>query len=202
MNEPIKQHYIPQSYLKYFATEEKGVYLVDVYDESEAVLLRRQNIANICYKKNLYTLDTADPKKKYFLETFYAQNVDNHFTEIHDILTDPNILVITAEQKHKIISCFLSLYFRTTKFLHGRFVVFERFLEFVLNREPTKEDLSFTFSGRKYSFKRSEIVQFKSMVKEEFRQDYILSHLEYWTNYFQKKLQNGLSVCRITGDIN
>jgi hypothetical protein len=202
MSEPVRQHYIPKSYLKYFATEEKDNFIVDIYDERNEKLLPRQDISSICLKRNLYTLDSEDPNKKYFLELFYAEHVDQHFSEIHDLLTDPEVTTISIEQKQKIISCLLSLYFRTTKFLNGGYSFFERFIDRALSMQPDKEEMSVVYLEQRFKFKRSEVHLFKAKMKEEFRHAFVLSHVEQWTNFFHNKLQNGITICKITEDVN
>jgi hypothetical protein len=199
MNEPIKQHYIPQSYLKYFATENCGDFIVDVYDPRIGTRLRKQNISGICFKRHLYTLKNVPPDKKYFVEKFYAEHVDTNFTSIHSILTNPNIQYITLEQKEMIILSLLSLYFRTTKFLQGSIVMIEKMIdEIVVNSK--EEVIHFSLENIKYTFKKSEIDQFKNELKEEHRLSFVLSHVEYWQDFYKKKLKNGMQVCKIVDD--
>lgn len=201
MSEPIRHHYIPRSYLKYFATKIKNEYFSDIYDARESRLLRNQNISSFCFKKDLYSLKSSDPKLRFFLEKFYATDVDAYFSEIHDLLVNPSVINISKDQKEKIISCLLSLYFRTTKFLHGGWNLFEDIFEEVLRNKPNEENLSFVVNKTKYEFRRSDADSFKSNTKEEFRQQYILSQFEMWLRYYEGKLLNGMSVYKVSDDI-
>jgi hypothetical protein len=196
MNEPVRQHYIPQSYLKYFATEVKGDFLIDAYDIRTGKALKNKNISTICFKKHLYTLDNMPADKKYFVEKFYADHVDSNFTEIHKILTDPKVEFITIEQKEKIILSLLSLYFRTTKFLHGSFSVLDKIIDGLVESSTDKE-IRFTYEGERHVFNKNEANEFKNKLKEEQRMSFVLSHLEYWEDFYTRKLKNGLMVCKM-----
>ncbi len=201
MNDPVRQHYIPQSYLKYFATQEKDKFFVEVYDKRDGTFLPKQNISSICFKRDLYTIKTKDPAQNYFLEHFYANNIDNQFTEIHDILVNPDIQKITEDQKQAILSCLLSLYFRTTKFLHGSYTFLERIIDEVVSNNPDEEDLSFTLEKTRYEFKKSNLSAFKAELREDTRVSYVLSQLGYWEDFYRRKLNNGLLVCKVSDEL-
>ena len=72
-NEPIKQQYIPRSYLKNFGVEgNNGNYFVDAYRLEDDLLLEQISTKSICFQKNLYTIPNAEIDRKYDLEYHFC----------------------------------------------------------------------------------------------------------------------------------
>ena len=119
MSNPIKQHYIPRSYLKNFAVEgRKRNHFVDVYKMDNDMLLEQISTKDICFEKNIYTIPAESNEIKYALEKHYAENVDSEFPKVYKLLIDQKLLTVTQEQKIQILYVCLSLYFRTPRILN------------------------------------------------------------------------------------
>ena len=119
MSAPVRQHYIPRSYLKNFATKkDKKKFVIDGYKLDEDVLIKDLSTKDICLEKHIYTIETKDDSKKFALETYYADNVDSEYPNIYKILTDKSIKKVDKNQKIQILYVCLSLYFRTPHYLN------------------------------------------------------------------------------------
>lgn len=205
MSKPRRQHYIPKSYLRNFAEieddDEKA--FVEVMNVNTGEVKYPFSLSNVCVSKNLYTLPNVSEEDKFYLEYFYAQNIDAIYPEVYKILTNSKIIEITEEQRSKILNVCLSLYFRNARFLEEK----NQELDFWLKRlsEQTKGEkdvnCSFDFGHRRYEFKGNEIENIREKVILANRTDFILSHMEDWQKFVHFKNNSQITVCRILGDV-
>lgn len=70
MPNPIKQHIIPEFYLKYFANTQG---YLEVYDSEQDKFFEPQKPSNTGYKKHAYTIETPDNTKDYNIELALSQ---------------------------------------------------------------------------------------------------------------------------------
>jgi len=77
MNNPIKQHYVPQAYLKNFSFDENGnVYTLKIKSSGKTKLPfetfpKERNVSSICYEKNIYTIKTNELQNALGVESKY-----------------------------------------------------------------------------------------------------------------------------------
>lgn len=70
MSNPIKQHIIPQFYLKYFSNTQG---YLEVYDSEQDKFFEPQKPSNTGYEKHAYTIETFDNTKNYNIELALSQ---------------------------------------------------------------------------------------------------------------------------------
>jgi hypothetical protein len=197
-NEPVKQHYIPRSYLKNFGVEgKKGNYFVDAYRLEDDLLLEQISTKSICFEKNLYTIPNAEIDRKYDLEHHYAEHVDSEFPKIYKLLTDESIKVLTPEQKRQILYVCLSLYFRTPRFLNHQNAFTDQILDRMLLYANEKGDVKFTFEEEKHEFNIKDIDKVRYEFKERNRVKFLVQHLEKWKEFVDFKYDCTINVHRI-----
>ena len=103
MSEPKKQHYVPQTYLKNFATGKKNKSLF-VLSASPQKIYSSQ-VENSAAERDFYTVERLE--NKYFWENTYAQYVEPSFGSLlkqirqncENALVQNNATVISEEQK-------------------------------------------------------------------------------------------------------
>tara|TARA_R110000744_G_scaffold56588_1_gene119328 strand:- start:197 stop:1300 length:1104 start_codon:yes stop_codon:yes gene_type:complete len=198
MSNPIKQHYIPRSYLKNFGVEgKKGKYFVDVYRLEHNHLLEQIDIRDICFQKNLYTLPVDSEDKKYALEKYYAEHVDSEYPKVYKLLVDETLQYVDAKQKLQILYVCLSLYFRTPKMLDMSISMNEQ----IFNRAaqfPNKEGLvKITIGERKSEFHIDDLDKVKNEFNEKSRHNFLIQHLEYWADFVKYKFDCTINVIKI-----
>lgn len=197
-NEPIKQHYIPRSYLKNFGVEgKKGNYFVDAYKLEDEFLLEQISTKSICFKKNLYTIPNADVDRKYALEHHYAEHVDSEFPKIYALLIDEKVMVLTPEQKRQVLYVCLSLYFRTPKVLNHHNAFTDQILDRMLLYADANGDVKFSFEEEKYEFNKKDIDKVRHEFKERNRVKFIVNHLERWKEFVDFKYDCTINVHQI-----
>ncbi|WP_304131508.1 DUF4238 domain-containing protein, partial [Mesonia mobilis] len=190
-NNPIKQHYIPRSYLKNFATcNDKNKCFVDIYLKKNKNILNDIDTKTICYEKNLYTLETDDESKKFDLEIYYANNVDNEFPKIYKLLTDKNKLYLSPQEKLKILYVCLSLYFRTPFFLNrvNNFTdkVFDSLKLYSDNNGIIKTKI---FNENKQEYSLGELEALRNIAKTNNKLKFHIEHLKASLFFIQFKNQ-------------
>lgn len=127
MSNPIKQHIIPEFYLKYF-TDAQG-YLA-VYDSEQDKFFDPQKPCNTGYKKHAYTIETPDNTKDYNIELALSQ-IEGIAKPILDKLIAQKR--VNPREKSELSLFFALLYQRTIKY----FNYMEDFIN-VLNKSRLK----------------------------------------------------------------
>ena len=203
MSGPQHQHFIPRSYIKNFAIKHGGTYLVEAKLKSDYSPKNKLiGIKDICVNKNLYTIPNSNDDDKYALEKFYATNVDSVYPEVYNLLVDPSVKEITAEQRVKIIYTTLSLYFRTPHFLRANEKEADKAIDLaILNHKDGTEIIKLTVDENSFEFRYNEIEIFRSKLKKQLKLNFLKNHLGDWQRFVEHKVRAGIYVLKINGDI-
>jgi len=119
MNEPKRQHVVPQCYLKNFALKRKKAWYIDVCDvKKEPPGFFNANIENVAVVRDFYTINSLPEGDKRFIERFYSSTIEADYTEVYQLLTNPKVIDISPNQRFKIITFIIAQHFRTPKFVH------------------------------------------------------------------------------------
>jgi len=198
MSEPIRQHYIPRSYLKNFASEKaKKTYVVDGYRLDSETIVKDLSTKDICVEKHIYTIETNNPQKKYALEKYYADNVDSEYPNIYKLLTDKSITRVDKNQKLQILYVCLSLYFRTPHYLNQHNKITSEVLDNSLPYADKKGIITLDYFGKKINFHKDDIDDVKKDFLKENKTIFHVQHLEQWMRFVNFKYGCVLNVIEI-----
>lgn len=199
MSNPIRQHYIPKSYLKNFGIQAKrSTILVDVHRIKEDILLEKVSISDICVQKNLYTLHDKKDEEKYALEVFYAENVDSEFPKVYEMLIDKKKQSLTPEEKYKVLNVCLSLYFRTPKYLNAANKVSDDIFDTAALTADAKSGLiKMELFGEPLEFHLDELDNYKKSYHLENQKRFHRNHLESWHNFTKYKFECNVNVIHV-----
>lgn len=196
MNEPERQHYIPQSYLKNFADKIKSQHYKLHAQEKGKDEIEYRTTKSVCYEKNLYTIPTKDLAKKYALETFYATNVDDIYPSVYNYLIDDNKKNLDYTTRIKILRTILSFYFRTPKFLNQTNQEFEdHFLQSL--RQINSSEFIAIINKKEVKLNSNGIKQIIEKEKEKNRIAFLANHLEDTTKFIKAKMLASMAVYTI-----
>jgi hypothetical protein len=194
------QHFIPRSYLRYFAQNKKEKKFVDAYNIQTGQKINAST-KSVCVKANLYTLPAEKDGDPYLLEKFYAREIDSVYPEVYKLLIDKSVKSISNRQKHKIIYTLMSLYFRTPKFLNLLNKVTDDIIDRSLKMTDRARDIiKIDMDGRKIEFARSEADKIKEQLASENRMVYLKTQFEMWHEFVSYKYKCGISVFEIDDD--
>lgn len=196
MPNPVRQHYIPRSYLKYFATQKGDKYFVDVLMKSDQPKILTLSTKDICLEKNLYTFPAVADSDRFAMEKFYAGQVDSVYPEVYSMLVDTAINGISMEDKRKILNTVLSMYFRTPHALNKKMAIWDDGLDKMIaqNRNP-EELVTLKFKdGTVMSFKIADIEKVREDRKQQFRYKFITEHFADWQDFVDYKMTCGITV--------
>jgi len=196
MSKPVRQHFIPRSYLNNFAEIEGDKHFVFA-KRKEHELVRKYSTKDICVEKNLYTVPVDDDNKKFDLEHFYADRIDSVFPEAYRFLIDKQNTVIDFEMRLKVISVCLSLYFRTPKFLNIENDAFERIFEQI---ENDTENVKVVIFGKEIVISKEEAKKIIREKKEDNRRYFLRQHLIDYEKFVSCKLLDNMAVYHIPDD--
>jgi hypothetical protein len=201
MGNPVHQHYIPKSYLKYFGEKKGDNYFVDTVMADGQI--KQLTTTNICVQKNIYTFALNTPGDRFALEKFYAVEVDGVYPKVYDILVNPNITVIGEDDKRKILNTILSLYFRTPHFLNDRNESFDRALDQLkkLSDDPEKDASIKWPDGRVRKFKMKDIEEVRAEIRAKHKEEFLIAHFADWQEFVKYKMTCGIEVITVPDDI-
>lgn len=186
-----RQHYVPRTYLKHFARQDGQEYFISAIPNSstEKNQIFEVDIKNIALEKHFYTLPGETDDQKMAIEKFYAEEFEQHYTSIYNILVDPNKTEVTPEERGLIISTVITMYYRTTKWVNASKNLMSRvFYQMFQLREQTGKDY-FTFEGEKISIAGKTLEQFTKEFNEERQPHMILTQLEVAFKLINIRLQ-------------
>lgn len=203
MSKPIRQHFIPQSYLRNFALNEGDKYFVEIKQKGFDDIKEKISVKDICVEKNIYTIQGIETDKKYDLEKFYASNVDSVYPEVYKLLTDPETVTINEEQKKKILLTITSLFFRTPKFLNlnnkNTNDIFDHLAKYA---DKSTGEVNYKFGGKDFSFNVRELESVKQEAQLKNKERFLINHLADWDDFVNFKMECGIGVTKIVDDIN
>lgn len=127
MSNPVKQHIIPEFYLKYFSNSQG---FLEVYDSEQDKFFEPQKPCNTGYQKHVYTIENSDNSKCYDIELALSQ-IEGIAKPILDKLISEKR--INSREKSELSLFFALLYQRTIK----HFNYMENFIN-VLNKSRLK----------------------------------------------------------------
>ncbi|WP_343657979.1 DUF4238 domain-containing protein [Chryseobacterium sp.] len=196
MSKPVRQHFIPRSYLNNFAEIDGDKHFVFAKRKGHE-LIRKYSTKDICVEKNLYTLPVDDDNKKFDLEHFYADRIDSVYPEVYRFLIDKQNTVIDFEMRLKVISVCLSLYFRTPKFLNIENDAFERIFEQIKN---DTENVKVVIFGKEIVISKEEAKKIIREKKEDNRRYFLRQHLIDYEKFVSCKLLDNMAVYHIADE--
>lgn len=107
MNEPKKQHYVPQVYLRHFALQKKKTFIIFVHSKSLRKVYPRE-IGDVAEEHDFYTIEAAEDK--YVWEKFYASKVEPMMGSLlrrirakcENVLVTDGAMVLTSEDRREL----------------------------------------------------------------------------------------------------
>lgn len=175
-----RQHYVPRTYLKHFGFLNGEENYINVLPsiENESNKIFEANIKNVALEKNLYTLPGETIEQKMAIEKFYADELEQHYDKIYEILINPNRVEITSEERNLIISTVVTMYYRTTKWVNlSRNLMSRVFTQMYDLCEQTGKDY-FNYEGEKISIAGKNLKEFTKKFNDERQPGMILIQLE------------------------
>ena len=91
----MKQHYIPQFYLKNFSEKNKNSYLINVFDKEKEDAFK-SNINSIGCEHNFYGIDSTDRKN---FEKLLSEFEANFAKSLNEVLKKRSIKHISEDTK-------------------------------------------------------------------------------------------------------
>lgn len=200
MQEPKRHHLVPRCYLKRFGFNKKKEWFVEVYDKiKNDSPIFPVNIKNICVQTEYYTFQNLPDKKKRFLEKFYAVNIETEYPKIYDLLTNPNQIKLSTNQRFAIITFVISQVLRTSKSASE----FNKFWNHTL--EKVHRMIDFEKGIDKVHLEGGGVIDFKDktleqVMKEEERKNIEiinLTNLERFYDITYRRMKDGIAVKKI-----
>lgn len=97
MSNPIRQHHVPQLYLRNFAIKEKNSYMINVLRKGQGKCFK-VNVEDIAVERNFYTVNSLEDK--YVWEKYYATEIEPKMKVILDsIISRCESAVLSKEAK-------------------------------------------------------------------------------------------------------
>ena len=202
-NETTRQHYVPRTYLRKFATERNGNHFLFALPiaNPQVESIHEVSIGNACTQKDLYTLPGNTNEERMLLERFYSENYESNYTQIYDILTNPAKSEISKEEREFIISTVVTMMFRTTRLLndHNRFI--DRTLEYAYQLCQQTKSGYFMFEEERISIVGKTLAQLQQEIKESSRPGQVIIQLQTALRLIEiRQCRDGIMVSKLSED--
>lgn len=195
-----RQHYVPRTYLKRFASQDGDAYYINALKVSEPKIegIFPVNIINACLETHLYTLPGENTKERMALETFYSNEFEEHYDRIYDILINPDKTDLNEEERDLIISTLITMFYRTTSWInkHNEFMkrVITQGYELALQMKKNY----FIHEGEKISFEGKSLGDLVKEYKMENKPVQVLTQLEVAFSLIEtRKANSGIFVIKL-----
>ena len=123
-NKPKKQHWVPQSYLRYFKDPATTLEKPFVWLFKKDKAFRFPNLVptkTIFYEEHLYTLETPDGERHYEVEEAYAKSIDAKYPPVIQKIEKREPL---NEEEHKLLCTFVAAQLLRTPHVRDSFIQF------------------------------------------------------------------------------
>jgi hypothetical protein len=205
MNRPEKKHhhFVPQVYLRKFhhtkeSAQNKNKFFVSAFDKSTDESHQKINIAEICAKKKLYTIDSPNIDEREYVENLYADTFEKDYNTFYELITDSTKEIITNIERELIIGTVAHLHLRNYfwyKTLNG-------FFEKIIDRFDDN------FKEKVYDENGYVLFDFSNYNKDQIRADsqrsnkqvFIKSQLKQTVDWTKYHFHDVIVVERISND--
>lgn len=198
-----RQHYVPRTYLKHFAEADGKEFLINALPSkaTEKEKIFKANISKLALENDLYTLQGETIEQKMAVEKFYSNELEVHYDNIYNILTDPKKIKITLEERNLIISTVVTMYYRTTKWVNASRDLMSRAFEHAYDLcEQTGLDY-FMFEDEKLFIAGKTHKEFTTEFNKMRQPGMILTQLETAFKLIALRVMNdSISVVKIEGE--
>ena len=201
--ETKRQHFVPRSYLKNFGFTKKESTQIWACDKKDDNRMFLSNIQNVALQKHFYTLSGDTREKRQIIEKFYADNIENDYNEVYQILIDPQKVKISEDERQKIIITILSIYYRNPIWLNKHNSVWESALTSsysMLSHPDCNEQRIGLPDGSYIDCEGKSLAEVIEEVRKDHHQKFLLEHLKYTFSLVRARLNDNISVIKLGGD--
>jgi hypothetical protein len=198
MNKETKrQHFVPRTYLKNFAQKHKKAFKINVVEKANLSKFFFTNIINVCLENDFYTLNGKTKEEHLLIESFYSDLIEDQYDEIYKILIDPSKREITPEIHEKIISCVITMMYRTTRWVHLHNEFMNKVLEkmFSLCQQTNKD--YFIYEGERYSIANKSLKQVQCEFREGAKMYQIVLQIDVALRLISIRHYDGILVSKL-----
>ena len=96
MHKPVKQHYVPQVYLRFFALKREKIWETCVIDKKNNTTYFT-DVKNVAFEKNFYTVDKLGDKK-YVFEEYYSKQIEPLISQTFKRFIQECTLIFTKDR--------------------------------------------------------------------------------------------------------
>jgi hypothetical protein len=199
--ETKKDHCVPKTYLKNFATRKNGDFYVNILNKVDSFdKIVENKISDLCAENHLLKLD-GNHKSKQKLEDIYTEIFENHYDNLFSVLTDDNVLEITDEVKKSIVSAVVTMFYRTKKWtdLLG-YHADEAINNIDQLRNQFKVDHYFNSKGVQVGFQNKTLEELEVSHKNLTRIPLIITQLKVALKLIEAKQFDCINVYKIADD--
>lgn len=198
--ETKRQHYVPRTYLKRFENQRNKDFIIYAANKENLEKIISPNITKVCVENDLYTLNGENESERQFLETFYAENVEERYDEVYQVLTDESVHEISAEMHYQIILTVLTMLYRTSKWVHMDNDLFDRHLEKLFARYQQNGNDYFKFEEIGYSSEGKTLKEVQQDFRKLKKDSQVLFQLEVAMKLIDIRRHDGLMVDKLSDE--
>lgn len=176
-------HYVPKTYMRNFSIEKedkKGLFFINRLSKEATTedAIKELSTTQVCMENNIYTLKGDTKVERMFIENFYNDNYEKHYSSIYNILTNSDRRDITPAERRLIISTVISMLFRTQKMptAHSGFI--DRVLAGVFQMAQESGKDFYMMDGKRVSIAGKTLEDHQKEIKKESKPEIAIIQLQ------------------------
>lgn len=184
MQETIRQHYVPRTYLKHFSCAENDKHRIGAITKNNFHLSAYKSIGvdDMCLEKNIYSLPGATVEERNWVESLYSETFDKKYNQVYEILVDPGKKEISSEERMLIISTVISMYYRNASWNRVIDDMTENLWSEVYNMAKASGSDVIVMQGQEISIKNKSLDEILRDEKEKDKPVVVLSQIRQIIN--------------------
>jgi len=189
MAETRRMHFVPRTYLKYFADARGDQFFIHALNKKTGNVFT-PNIINVCNETDLYRLDGATADDRQRIEVMYRELFEDGYDAIYMMLTDEAKLTVTMAERYDIISFVVSLYFRNNAWNNFFYKTMDDIYARAYNATKANNKDSFFFEEQEISIAGKTLEQLQKEDRERDRKMIAAGAMEYIFKLTRLRMSN------------
>lgn len=204
-NEVKRNHFVPRTYQKNFSITKEGkdLYFINRMpkETTNEKDIKELSTKKICVENDIYTLEGDTKEERMFVEYFYGDNYEQHYSNIYKLLIDEQKETVTPEERKLIISTVVSMLFRTQKMPNLHNEVSDRVIEALYENCKIAGKNYFLYEGGKISIEGKTLEQMQKEQRKESTAGIAIIQLEVALKLIEIRMEkDGILVTKLLDD--
>lgn len=195
------QHYVPQGYMKGFATPEGGS-RIHFLRKEDLSTVKPATVGNLCAETNGYTISGATQAERQFVENTYGRVWEDNYKRVYDAVTDDSLTHLDYDTRRLIIGTVTSLLFRTRKLKNILGRMYEEMIQSAINASRTSNITHVVIEGYSMPLDRRSAMEMAREYERTQHDGLVLTQLRMAITLANVRRNDRIDVIKLNSEDN